>query len=314
MSRAKIGLVGAGQIGGMLALLSGMRELGDIALVDVNDGIPKGKALDLSHASAIEGFDVDFTGGASYEDIQGADVIIVTAGLPRKPGMSREDLLDVNTEIIKSVAENSRKYAPDSFVIVLTNPLDAMVEVMNRVTGFPSSKVVGMAGVLDSARFNYFLAEELDVSVEDISTFVLGGHGDTMVPLVRYSSVAGIALLDVVKMGWLSQERLDAIVQRTRDAGAEIVNLFQNGSAYVAPAFSAVTMAESYLKNKRRILPCAARLEGEYGIDGLYVGVPAIIGENGVEKIIEIELNIEEKAMFDKSVTNVKELVAAIKL
>ena len=311
--RYKIGLVGAGQIGGTLALLAGMKELGDIALVDVSEGVPQGKALDIAEASPVEGFDAAYKGSNDYEVIKDADVVIVTAGVPRKPGMSRDDLIGINTGVIETVGKNIKKYAPNSFVIVITNPLDVMVEVMHRVTGFDSKKVVGMAGVLDSARFRYFLAEEMNVSVEDVSAFVLGGHGDTMVPLVRYSSVGGIPLPDLVKMGWMTQAKLDQIVQRTRDGGAEIVNLLKTGSAFYAPAASAIVMAESYLKDKRRVLPCAAKLNGEYGVNGLYIGVPVVIGKNGVEKIVEIEMNKEEQAMFDKSVEAVRGLLQAVK-
>jgi malate dehydrogenase len=308
----KIGLVGAGQIGGTLAMLSGIKELGDVALVDIARGMPQGKALDIAESSAIHGFDYAMEGSNSYDVISEADVVIVTAGVPRKPGMSREDLVSINTDIIRDVGENIKKHAPGAFVIVITNPLDAMVEVMQRATGFDSRKVVGMAGVLDSARFRYFLAEELDVSVEDVSAFVLGGHGDSMVPLVRYSTVAGIPLPDIVRMGWLTQEKLDQIVQRTRDGGIEIVNLLKTGSAFYAPAASAIEMAESYLEDKRRILPCTAKLDGEYGVKDLYVGVPVIIGRNGVEKIIEIELGEEERDMFDKSVSEVRALIETI--
>lgn len=309
--RKKIALIGAGQIGGTLALLAGLKELGDIALVDVAEGVPQGKALDLIEASPVEGFDAGFIGSNDYNAIEGADVVIVTAGLPRKPGMSRDDLIGINTGIINTVGDNIKKYAPNAFVIVITNPLDVMVDVMQKACGLPPHMVVGMAGVLDSARFRYFLAEEFDVSVEDVTAFVLGGHGDTMVPLVRYSTVAGIPLPDLVKLGWTTQEKLDSIVQRTRDGGAEIVNLLKTGSAFYAPASSAIVMAESYLKNKRRVLPCAARLNGEYGVDGLYIGVPVIIGANGVEKIVEIELNAEERKMFDNSVNAVKTLLDA---
>jgi malate dehydrogenase len=308
----KIGLVGAGQIGGTLAMLSGIKELGDVALVDIARGMPQGKALDIAESSAIHGFDYAMEGSNSYDVISEADVVIVTAGVPRKPGMSREDLVSINTDIIRDVGENIKKHAPGAFVIVITNPLDAMVEVMQRTTGFDSRKVVGMAGVLDSASFRYFLAEELDVSVEDVSAFVLGGHGDSMVPLVRYSTVAGIPLPDIVRMGWLTQEKLDQIVQRTRDGGIEIVNLLKTGSAFYAPAASAIEMAESYLEDKRRILPCTAKLDGEYGVKDLYVGVPVIIGRNGVEKIIEIELGEEERDMFDKSVSEVRALIETI--
>lgn len=314
VKRNKIALVGAGQIGGTLALLAGLKDLGDVALVDIAEGIPQGKALDIAQASAIEKYDFDFVGSNSYEAIDGADVVIVTAGVPRKPGMSRDDLVEINTGIIKSVGENIKNYAPGAFVIVITNPLDAMVGVMQKVTGFPTNKVVGMAGVLDSARFSTFIAEELQVSIEDVTAFVLGGHGDSMVPLTRYSTVAGIPLTDVVKMGWMSQEKLDQIVQRTRDGGAEIVGLLKTGSAFYAPASSAISMAESYLKDKRRILPCAAYLDGEYGVRGLYIGVPVIIGRNGVEKVVEIDLNDNEQAMFEKSVAAVRELTDAVNL
>lgn len=312
MARAKIGLVGAGQIGGTLALLAGLKELGDIVLVDVAEGVPQGKGLDIAEAAPVEGFDAAITGSNSYEALDGADVVIVTAGVPRKPGMSRDDLIGINTGIVNTVGANIKQYAPNAFVIVITNPLDAMVEVMQRATGFAPNKVVGMAGVLDSARFRHFLAEEFKVSVEDVNAFVLGGHGDTMVPLVRYSSVAGIPLPDLVKMGWTTQAKLDAMVQRTRDGGAEIVALLKTGSAFYAPASSAIAMAESYIKDKRRILPCAAKLNGEYGVTGLYIGVPCVIGKNGVEKIVEIELNGEEKKMFDNSVNAVKGLVEAV--
>lgn len=310
--RNKIALIGAGQIGGTLALLSGMKELGDVALVDIAEGVPQGKGLDLAELSPVEGFDCDYQGSNDYSVIEGADVVIVTAGVPRKPGMSRDDLIGINTSVIQAVGENIKKYAPSAFVIVITNPLDVMVEIMHRVTGFPANKVVGMAGVLDSARFSYFLADEFKVSVEDVTAFVLGGHGDSMVPLTRYSTVAGIPLPDLVKMGWTSQEKIDAIVDRTRKGGGEIVALLKTGSAFYAPASSAIAMAESYLRDKRRVLPCAAKLTGEYGVDGLYIGVPVIIGKNGVEKVVEIELNDNEQAMFNESVGHVKELVESL--
>lgn len=310
--RNKIGLVGAGQIGGTLALLAGLKDLGDIVLVDVAEGVPQGKALDLVEASPVEGFDSCFTGSNDYAAIAGSDVIIVTAGVPRKPGMSRDDLIGINSGIVKTVGEAIKKHAPDAFVIVITNPLDAMVEVMHRASGLPAQKVVGMAGVLDSARFRYFLAEEFGVSVEDVNAFVLGGHGDTMVPLVRYSTVAGIPLPDLVKMGWTTREKIDAIVQRTRDGGIEVVNLLKTGSAFYAPASSAIAMAESYLKDKKRILPCAARLSGQYGVKDLFIGVPVVIGRGGVEKIVEIELNAEEKTMFTQSVEAVRGLLGAV--
>ncbi|MEE3626693.1 malate dehydrogenase [Nitrospirillum sp. BR 11752] len=311
MARKKIALVGAGQIGGTLALLAGLKELGDIVLFDIPDfeGVAKGKALDIAEAAPVEGFDSALTGASDYADIAGADVVIVTAGVPRKPGMSRDDLVGINAKVIKSVGAGIKEHAPNAFVIVITNPLDAMVGLMQQVTGFDPAKVVGMAGVLDSARFRHFLADEFKVSVEDVTAFVLGGHGDTMVPSVRYSTVAGIPLPDLVKMGWTTQEKLDQIVQRTRDGGAEIVGLLKTGSAFYAPAASAIAMAESFLKDKKRVLPCAAKLTGQYGVDGLYIGVPVIIGAGGVEKIIEIELNAEEKANFDKSVAAVQQLV-----
>ncbi len=313
MSRKKIALVGAGQIGGTLALLAGLKQLGDIVLVDIAEGVPQGKALDIAEAAPVEGFDALVTGSNDYSAIKGADVVIVTAGVPRKPGMSRDDLIGINTGVIKTVGENIKQHAPNAFVIVITNPLDVMVGIMQEVTGFDPAKVVGMAGVLDSARFRHFLADEFKVSVEDVTAFVLGGHGDTMVPLVRYSTVAGIPLPDLVKMKWTSQEKLDAIVQRTRDGGAEIVALLKTGSAFYAPASSAIAMAESYLLDKKRVLPCAAQLNGQYGVKGLYIGVPVVIGAKGVEKIIEVELNGEEKAMFTKSVDAVKSLVEVAK-
>ncbi len=312
MARSKIGLIGAGMIGGTLAHLAGLKDLGDVAMVDIAEGIPQGKGLDLAESSPVEGFDCNFTGSNDYSAIEGSDVIIVTAGIPRKPGMSRDDLIGINTGIIRTVGENIKKYAPNAFVIVITNPLDVMVEVMQRVTGFNASKVVGMAGVLDSARFRYFLADEFGVSVEDVTAFVLGGHGDSMVPLVRYSTVAGIPLPDLVDMGWTTQDKIDAIVDRTRKGGGEIVALLKTGSAYYAPASSAIVMAESYLKDKKRVLPCAAKLNGEYGINDMYIGVPVIIGKDGVEKIIEIKLNSDEQAMFDNSVESVKELTEAM--
>ena len=314
MARNKIALVGAGQIGGTLAHLVGLKELGDVVLFDVVEGMPAGKALDLAQSSPVDGFDAALAGTSSYADLAGADVVIVTAGVPRKPGMSRDDLVNINTDITKQVAAGIKEHCPNAFVIVITNPLDAMVWVMQQASGLPANKVVGMAGVLDSARFRYFLAEEFKVSVEDVTAFVLGGHGDTMVPLTRYSTVAGIPLPDLVKMGWTTQERLDAIVQRTRDGGAEIVSLLKTGSAFYAPAASAIAMAESYLKDKKRLVPCAAQLTGQYGVDGLYVGVPVVIGAGGVERIVEIELDADEQAMFDKSVGAVRGLCAGITL
>ncbi|MCB1885750.1 MAG: malate dehydrogenase [Geminicoccaceae bacterium] len=314
MARNKIALVGAGQIGGTLALLAGLKELGDVVLFDIAEGMPAGKALDLAQSSSVEGFNAQLVGTNAYEDLKGADVVIVTAGIPRKPGMSRDDLISTNAGVIKQVGGAIKSHCPDAFVIVITNPLDAMVWVMQKVSGLDPAKVVGMAGVLDSARFRYFLAEEFEVSVEDVTAFVLGGHGDSMVPLVRYSTVAGIPLPDLVKMGWTTQDRLDAIVQRTRDGGAEIVKLLKTGSAFYAPAASAIQMAESYLKDQKRVLPCAAHLSGQYGVDDLYAGIPAVIGAGGVERIVEIELNAEERSAFDASVAAVRKLCDGIQL
>ena len=311
MARAKLALIGAGQIGGTLALLAGLKDLGDAVLFDIVEGVPQGKALDLVQSSPVMGFDMKLTGTQSYEAIEGADVIIVTAGVPRKPGMSRDDLLSINLKVIEQVGAGISKYAPKAFVICITNPLDAMVWALQKACGLPKPMVVGMAGVLDSARFRYFLADEFAVSVEDVTGFVLGGHGDTMVPLVRYSTVAGVPLPDLVKMGWTTQERLDAILQRTRDGGAEIVNLLKTGSAFYAPAASAITMAESYLRDKKRVLPCAAWLNGEYGVRNLYVGVPVVLGAKGVERVVEIDLDRAERAMFEKSVAAVQGLVDA---
>jgi malate dehydrogenase len=314
MARSKIALIGAGQIGGTLALLAAQKELGDVVLFDVVDGLPQGKALDLVQSTAVEGANAALSGTSDYaEALAGAEVVIVTAGIPRKPGMSRDDLIATNAGVIKTVAENVKRHCPDAFVIVITNPLDAMVWVMHKASGLPAKRVVGMAGILDSARFRHFLAAELKVSIEDVSAFVLGGHGDTMVPLVRYSTVAGIPLPDLIKMGWTTKEKIDAIVQRTRDGGAEIVNLLKTGSAFYAPASSAIAMAESFLRDKRRVLPCAAMLNGEYGVKGLYVGVPVIIGAGGVEKVVEIDLNKAEQAMFDKSVTAVRGLIDVVR-
>ena len=313
MKRNKIALIGSGQIGGTLAHLVGLKELGDIVLFDIADGIPQGKALDIAESSPISTFDTNIIGTSSYEDIKDADVCIVTAGVPRKPGMSRDDLLSINLRVMKSVGDGIKKYAPNSFVICITNPLDAMVWALQKYSGIPPANVVGMAGVLDSGRFSYFLAEEFNVSVKDVNTFVLGGHGDTMVPLVRYSTVGGIPIPDLVKMGWSSQEKIDQIVQRTRDGGAEIVALLKTGSAFYAPAASAINMAESYLRDQKRIIPCAANLSGEYGFKDIYVGVPTIIGNKGVEKIIEIGLNEKEKLNFSKSIDSVKNLIDACK-
>jgi malate dehydrogenase len=308
MARNKIALIGAGNIGGTLALLAGLKELGDIVLFDIAEGIPQGKALDIAQASAIEGFDAKVVGANDYADLAGADVVIVTAGVPRKPGMSRDDLVGINTKVMTQVGEGIKANCPNAFVICITNPLDAMVGVLQRASGLPANHVVGMAGVLDSARFRYFLAEEFQVSVEDVSAFVLGGHGDTMVPLVRYSTVAGIPVPDLVKMGWSTQDKIDAIIQRTRDGGAEIVGLLKTGSAFYAPASSAIQMADAYLKDKKRLLPCAAFVENAYGLDGLYVGVPVIIGGGGVERVVEIAMNADEQAMFDHSIAAVKAL------
>ena len=313
MARKKIALIGSGMIGGTLAHLAAMKELGDVVLFDIAEGMPQGKALDLAQSGPVEGFDANLKGANSYEDIAGADVVIVTAGVPRKPGMSRDDLLGINLKVMKAVGEGIAQHAPDAFVICITNPLDAMVWALREFSGLPHQKVVGMAGVLDSARFRHFLAEEFNVSVEDVTAFVLGGHGDTMVPVVEYSTVAGIPIPDLIKMGWSTQERIDAIVQRTRSGGGEIVGLLKTGSAFYAPATSAIAMAESYLKDKKRLLPCAAHLTGQYGVDDLYVGVPIVIGANGVERIVEIELKEEAKVNFDKSVDAVKELLVACK-
>jgi malate dehydrogenase len=313
MARKKIALVGAGQIGGTLALLAGLKDLGDVVLFDVVEGVPQGKSLDIAQAAPVEGFDAGYVGTNTYDALNGADVVIVTAGIPRKPGMSRDDLIATNAKVIETVGQNIKKQCPKAFVIVITNPLDVMVYVMQEASGLPAARVVGMAGVLDSARLRHFLATEFKVSVEDVTAFVLGGHGDTMVPLIRYSTVAGIPVPDLIKMGWTSQEKIDAIVQRTRDGGAEIVNLLKTGSAFYAPASSAIAMAESYLKDKRRVLPCAAMLNGEYGVKGLYVGVPVIIGANGVEKVVEIDLNAAEQAMFDKSVAAVRGLIDVVR-
>src|SRR6202166_816174 len=302
MARDKIALIGSGQIGGTLAHLIGLKELGDVVMFDVAEGVPQGKALDLVQSSPVEGFDAHFTGANSYEAIEGAAVCIVTAGVPRKPGMSRDDLLRIHLKVMEQVGAGIKKYAPNAFIICITNPLDAMVWALQKCCGLPKAMVVGMAGVLDSARFRYFLADEFNVSVEDVNAFVLRGHGDSMVPLVRYSAVAGIPLPDLVKMKWTTQARLDAIVQRTRDGGAEIVNLLKTGSAFYAPAAAAIAMAESYLRDKKRVLPCAAWLNGEYGVKDLYVGVPVVIGAKGVERIVEVEFTSAERAMFEKSV------------
>ncbi|GJD79885.1 malate dehydrogenase [Methylobacterium gregans] len=313
MARSKIALIGAGQIGGTLAHLAGLKELGDVVLFDIADGVPQGKGLDIAESAPVDGFDAKYAGASDYAAIQGADVVIVTAGVPRKPGMSRDDLIGINLKVMEAVGNGIKQYAPNAFVICITNPLDAMVWALQKFSGLPANKIVGMAGVLDSARFRHFLAEEFGVSVEDVTAFVLGGHGDDMVPLVRYSTVAGVPLPDLVKLGWTTQEKLDAMVERTRKGGGEIVNLLKTGSAFYAPAASAIAMAESYLKDKKRVLPCAAHLSGQYGIDGLFIGVPIVIGENGVERVLEVEFNADEKAMFDKSVASVKGLIEACK-
>ncbi len=313
MARSKIALIGAGNIGGTLALLAGLKELGDVVLFDIVDGIPQGKALDIAQASPVEGYDASYGGANKYAAIKGADVVIVTAGVPRRPGMSRDDLLEVNLKVMQQVGAGIKRYCPKAFVICITNPLDAMVWVLQRASGVPAHKIVGMAGVLDSARFRHFLAEEMNVSVEDVTAFVLGGHGDTMVPVTRYSTVAGIPLPDLVEMGWMSQDRLDAIVDRTRNGGAEIVGLLKTGSAFYAPAASAIAMAESYLKDKKRVLPCAAHLDGQYGVKGMFIGVPAVIGAGGIERVVELKLSGDEQGMLDKSVAAVEDLVEACK-
>src|SRR5690242_20949231 len=313
MARNKIALIGAGQIGGTLAHLVGLKELGDVIVFDVVEGVPQGKALDIAQSSPINDFDAKFLGTNSYEAIDGADVCVVTAGVPRKPGMSRDDLLGINLKVMEQVGSGIKKYAPNAFVICITNPLDAMVWALQKYCGLPQQKVIGMAGVLDSARFRYFLADEFHVSVEDVTAFVLGGHGDSMVPLTRYSAVAGIPVPDLVKMGWTTQARVDEIVKRTANGGAEIVNVLKTGSAFYAPAASAVAMAESYLLDKKRVLPCAAYLNGEYGVSGLYIGVPVVIGAGGIERIVEIDLNPAEKAAFDKSCAAVRDLIEAFK-
>ena len=313
MARPKIALIGAGQIGGTLAHLIGLKELGDVVLFDIMEGIPQGKALDIAQSAPVNDFDARFAGTNSYEAIEGASVCIVTAGVPRKPGMSRDDLLSINLKVMEQVGSGIRKYAPNAFVVCITNPLDAMVWALQKYSGLPRQMVVGMAGVLDSARFRHFLADEFNVSVEDVTAFVLGGHGDTMVPLVRYSGVAGIPLPDLVNMGWTTQARLDAIVDRTRNGGAEIVGLLKTGSAFYAPAASAIAMAESYLKDKKRVLPCAAHLNGEYGLKDLYVGVPAVIGAKGVERVVEIDLNSGERSAFEASAEAVVGLIEACK-
>ena len=311
MARNKIALIGSGMIGGTLAHMIGLKELGDVIMFDIAEGMPQGKSLDIAQSSPVDGFDARYTGVNDYAAIAGADVCIVTAGVPRKPGMSRDDLLGINLKVMEQVGAGIKKYAPKAFVICITNPLDAMVWALQKFSGLPKSHVVGMAGVLDSARFRYFLSEEFKVSVEDVSAMTLGGHGDDMVPMVRYSTVAGIPLPDLVKMGWTTKERLDAIVERTRKGGGEIVGLLKTGSAYYAPASSAVSMAEAYLRDKKRVLPCASYLSGQYGVKDMYVGVPVVIGAAGVERVIEIDFNKAEQKMFDKSVAAVQGLCEA---
>ncbi|MEL6451423.1 MAG: malate dehydrogenase [Pseudomonadota bacterium] len=313
MARPKIALIGAGQIGGTLAHLAALKELGDVVLFDIAEGTPEGKALDIAESGPSEGFDAKLKGTQSYSDIAGADVCIVTAGVPRKPGMSRDDLLGINLKVMKSVGEGIAANAPDAFVICITNPLDAMVWALQKFSGLPANKVCGMAGVLDSARFRHFLADEFDVSMKDVTAFVLGGHGDTMVPSVRYSTVAGIPLPDLIDMGWTTQEKMDAIVQRTRDGGAEIVGLLKTGSAFYAPATAGIEMAEAYLKDQKRVLPCAAHCDGEFGLKGMYVGVPTVIGAGGIERIVNIKLTKDEQEMFDTSVKAVQGLMEACK-
>ena len=313
MARNKIALIGSGNIGGTLAHLAGIKELGDIVLFDIAEGVPQGKALDIAESSPVEGFDCAVSGANDYAEIAGSDVVIVTAGVARKPGMSRDDLVGINSKVMMAVGDGIKKNCPDAFVICITNPLDAMVGVLQQSSGLPVNRVVGMAGILDSARFRYFLAEEFNVSVKDVTAFVLGGHGDTMVPLTRYSTVAGIPVPDLIKMGWSTVDRIEKIVQRTRDGGAEIVGLLKTGSAFYAPASSAIEMAEAYLKDQKRLLPCAAYVDGKYGLEGMYVGVPVIIGKNGVERIIEITLNEEEQNMFNHSVSAVKTLNDIVK-
>ncbi len=311
MKRNKIALIGGGQIGGTLAHLAGLKELGDVVIFDIIKGIPQGKALDLAEASPVSPYNVDLKGSNNYSAIKDSDVVIVTAGVPRKPGMSRDDLLSINLKVMSDVGAGIKKYCPKAFVICITNPLDAMVWALQKFSGVKPNMIVGMAGVLDSARFRYFLSQEFNVSVEDVTAFVLGGHGDSMVPLARYSTVSGIPLPDLVKMGWTTQKKLNDIIQRTRDGGAEIVGLLKTGSAFYAPAASAIEMADSYLKDKKRVLPCAAHLSGEYKIKDMYVGVPVVIGAKGVERILEISLNSRETKMFKDSIASVKSLMRA---
>ena len=313
MARNKIALIGAGNIGGTLAHLIGLKELGDVVMFDVFPGVAAGKALDIMQSGPVDGFDSNMSGTKDYAQIAGSDVVIVTAGFPRMPGMSRDDLIGKTAGVIAEVAQGIKTHCPNAFVICITNPLDAMVWVMKEKSGLPANKVVGMAGVLDSSRFQLFLAQEFSVSVEDVRAFVLGGHGDTMVPLTRYSTVAGIPVPDLIEMGWTTQAKIDAIVDRTANGGGEIVKLLERGSAFYAPAASAIAMAEAYLKDKKRVLPCAAWLTGEYGMNDLYVGVPVVIGAGGIERVVEVKLNATEKAAFEKSCAAVKELVEAAK-
>ncbi len=313
MARSKIALIGAGMIGGTLAHLSMLKQLGDVVLFDIVDGMPQGKALDIAQSAPVEGPDAKLAGASSYSAIRGADVVIVTAGIPRKPGMSRDDLIETNSRVMESVGAGIKRYCPKAFVICITNPLDAMVWVLQQATGLPTNKIVGMAGVLDAARFQHFLADELNVSVKDVSAFVLGGHGDTMVPMVRYTTVAGIGLPDLIKMGWITKQRVDELVKRTAGGGGEIVALLKTGSAFYAPASSAISMAESYLFDQKRVLPCAAYLKGEYGVKNLYVGVPVVIGAGGVERVVELQLTRAERKMFDSSVGSVRGLVEICK-
>jgi len=306
--RKKISLIGSGQIGGTLAHLISLKELGDVVIFDILSGLPEGKSLDIAQSGAVERFNANLRGTISHSDIKDSDVIIVTAGVPRKEGMSRDDLLSINAKVMKQVGEGIKKYSPNAFVICITNPLDVMVLALQKYSGLPAEKVIGMAGVLDSSRFRLFLSQEFEVSIEDVTAFVLGGHGDTMVPLSRYSTVAGIPIPDLIDMGWSTKEKIEKVIQRTRDGGAEIVKLLKTGSAYYAPASSAIEMVEAYIKDKKKVLPCATYLNGEYGVKDLYVGVPVIIGKRGVEKVIEIKFNSTEKEMFQKSVDAVRKL------
>jgi len=313
MLRNKISLVGAGNIGGNLAFLLGLKNLGDVHILDISEGLAKGKGLDIAQSGSIEGFDASFTGGKDFSLLEGSNVVIVTAGVPRKPGMSRDDLLEINSNIVSNIADGIKNYCPSSFVIMVTNPLDAMVWLMKQNSGLPSNKVVGMAGVLDSSRFRYFLSKEIGVSIKDIHTIVMGGHGDTMVPLIRYTSIAGVPLTEMIKSGLITEDKVDSLIKRTRNGGGEIVSLLKTGSAYYAPASSAIEMAESYLHDKKRLLSCSAMLNGQYGVRGAYVGVPVIIGSGGVEKIIEISLDSKENNMFLNSVDAVQNLIEAVK-